>query len=95
MNRTKILSISNDTIYEGISKSRILEYWHGHHDMKIVNTSSMDWEVNRLARNRFSRGYRRFYIKYVTGQIGNQHMLHHWKQASSPRCPNCHHPEER
>ena len=95
MNRTKISSISNNAIYERISKSQILEFWHGHHDMKIVDTSSVDWEINQLARNRFSKGYRRFYIKYVTGQIGNQHMLHHQKQASSPRCPNCHHPEER
>lgn len=56
---------------------------------------SIDWEVNRLARNRFSQGHQRFYIKYVTGQIGNQHTLHYRKQVDSPNCPNCSHPEER
>ena len=79
LNRAKMSSIYNDRIYEGVSKSRILDYWHGHHNMKISDTSSIDWEVNRLARNRFSRGHRRFYIKYVTGQIGNQHTLHYRK----------------
>ena len=75
LNRTKTLTILNNAICKGISKSRILGYWHRHHNMKIISTTSINWEVNQIAWNRFSCSHCRFYIKYVTGQIRNQQLV--------------------
>ena len=87
--------VMNDKIYSRLQHDDIHSYWKNHHDFPIPHPHDIDWEPSRLATKRLSSGLQRWFVKFTTGFIGNQHMLHKRNQVSTPGCPHCGHSIEK
>ena len=95
INDEKQFNICKKAMYKSLIKDDSFKYWKKHHDFKIPQPESVDWEATKAAINRLPMGLKRFNVKFTSGWIGNRHKLHQWKQIDSPKCLNCNSPVEK
>ena len=81
-------SVCKKKLYERLWRENILKYWKTHHDFPIPNPLDIDWEPSRLSIKRLPIGLQRWFTKFTTGFVGNQHKLHQ-RGDGSAKCPNC------
>lgn len=81
--------ICKKTIYSRLKRKKILKYWKTHHDFKIENPDSVEWEPLKKAMNRLPIGLKRMNVKFTSGFIGNRHKMHQRKHYPSAKCPHC------
>ena len=88
VDRVKLSTFDKTTMYTYLRKDRILKYWLEHSDFPVYRPEEIDWEPCRLATKRVKPGFKRFYAKFVSGWIGNNHKLNQYTGASD-LCPIC------
>jgi len=73
VDQVKMSTFYKKPMYTYLIRDRILNYWKKHTDFPINHPYDIDWEPSRLAVNRVKPGFKRFFAKFVSGWIGNNH----------------------
>ena len=89
LNGIKQTTICKKKLYSELRKENIISYWKSHHDFPIRNSETISWEPQRMAVKQLGIGHQRFYVKFLSGHIGNRHMLKHHREINNSQCLNC------
>ena len=78
VDQVKMSTFDKTTMYTYLRKDRMLKYWREHSDFPVYRLEEIDWEPCRLAVKQVKPGFKRFYAKFVSGWIGNNHKLNQY-----------------
>ena len=76
-------------LYSELRKESVINYWRDHHAFPIKDEKLILWPALETATRSLPAGIQRQRIKFITGFIGNYHMMHKRGEIENNICVNC------